>query len=107
MTKDNSNIIPFPAPEDLSGLKIMLEYTRDEASRIGLPLVANLCGAAAMSLDFHAETNGGATIDRESPGGNASNVVFELLEARRGDDSGPGFCEPGFGPIVVTKDYTH
>ena len=107
MKKDNSNIIPFPAPEDLSGLKGMLEYTRDEANRIGLPLVANLCGAAAMSLDFHARTNGRATIDRQSLGANANNVLFDLLKAKRDDDAGPGFCEPGFGPCVVTKDYTH
>lgn len=107
MKDDSSNIIPFPAPEDLSGLKHLLEYTRDEANRIGLPLVANLCEAAAMSLDFHARATGRATIDRESLSENASNVLFDLLEAKRDDDTGPGFCEPGYGPFVVNKDYTH
>ena len=80
MKNDNSNSIPFPELDDLSGLKLILEYTRDEANQIGLPLVVNLCVMAAMSLDLYAKTN-----DRTTSLNENANNVWELTHRSDAD----------------------
>lgn len=63
----------------------MLEYIGEEADRMGVPMVANLCDSAVVSPDLFAEANGSATTDRESLSENASNVF--ALTCRRDADA--------------------